>query len=68
MRLKNFSKFDRTIIDENVNGKVVEIIAKRIVTGSINPKTQSPFKLEDIVNKEYKIAIEDYIILNSGAI
>ncbi|AEB75523.1 hypothetical protein [Clostridium botulinum] len=64
----NFSHFTNNIFNNSTNEKVVEIIANRILTGSINPKTHSPFLLEDIVNEKYREAVEDYIILNSGAI
>ncbi|ABK60617.1 MULTISPECIES: hypothetical protein [Clostridium] len=63
-----FSNFNKNIFNNSINDKVVEIIANRILTESINPKTHSPFLLEDIVNDKYREAVEDYIILNSGAI
>ncbi|KGM95009.1 hypothetical protein Z968_10200 [Clostridium novyi A str. 4552] len=62
------SKLNKNIFNSSVNDKVVEIIAHRILTESINPKTNSPFLLEDIVNDKYREAVENYIILNSGAI
>lgn len=63
-----FSHFNKGIFNCSFNDKVVEIIANRILTGSINPKTHSPFLLDDIINDKYREAVEDYIILNSGAI
>lgn len=51
-----------------VNQTVVQIIGDRILNGGINPKTNQPFKLEDIINPDYKIAVENYLIEKSGAI
>lgn len=52
----------------NVNATVVQIIGDRILNGGLNPKTNQTFKLEDIINVDYKTAIENYIIEKSGAI
>lgn len=51
-----------------INQTVVQIIGDRILNGGINPKTSEPFKLDDIVNADYKVAVENYIIEKSGAI
>ncbi|MBZ9622833.1 hypothetical protein G9F71_008205 [Clostridium sp. FP2] len=47
---------------------VVEIIANRIMDKGENPKTHQIFLLSDIINAEYKKAIEDWIILHSKVI
>jgi len=51
-----------------VNQTVVQIIGHRILNRGINPKTNEPFKLDDVINPDYKVAIENYLIEKSGAI
>lgn len=51
-----------------INEIVVQIIANRIISKGLNPKTGQEFKLEDIKDLGYKTAIENYIIEHSGAI
>lgn len=51
-----------------VNQTVVQIIGDRILNGGLNPKTNQAFKLEDIINADYKLAIENYIIEKSEAV
>lgn len=51
-----------------VNEVVVRILAERIMNGGMNPLKQRPFELDDVTNPEYKQAVEDYIIINSGVV
>lgn len=48
-----------------VNMIVVRICAERIVNGGLNPKTEKVYILDDVTNKEYRKAIEDYILENT---
>lgn len=50
------------------NEVIVRIIAQRIVNKGENPLKQRPFVIDDIVNIEYRKAVEDYIILHSSAL
>ncbi|EGT4836540.1 hypothetical protein I4P46_02410 [Clostridioides difficile] len=52
----------------NINNVVVRILADRILNGGLNPLKNRPFELDDVTNTEYRKAVEDYIIQNSGAI
>lgn len=52
----------------NINDTVVQIIGDRILNKGLNPKSNQPFQLTDIINADYKTAIENYIIEKSGAI
>jgi hypothetical protein len=45
-----------------INQVIVKIIANRILTGGINPKTNKIYVLDDITNVEYRVAIENYIL------
>ncbi|MBU3146899.1 hypothetical protein [Clostridium sp. CF012] len=41
---------------------LVGILVKKISTQEINPKTNEPFKVEDILIAEYKIAVENALL------
>ncbi|NQX67993.1 hypothetical protein HQN90_17870 [Paenibacillus alba] len=43
------------------NPLVVQVIAERIMSGGINPKTAGVYTLDEITNEEYKKAVVDYI-------
>lgn len=43
------------------NPVVVKIMAERIMSGGINPKTSGVYTLDEITNEEYKRAVIDYI-------
>lgn len=45
-----------------VNPIVVEIAAKRIIIGGLNPKTGQVYVIDDVTNPDYRIAIENYIL------
>lgn len=51
-----------------INEVVVRIIAERIISKGLNPKTKHVFKIDDIIHTGYKKAIENYIIEHSQAI
>lgn len=51
-----------------VNEVIVRIIAERIINKGINPLRNREFLLDDVTNKDYRKAVEDYIIVNSGAV
>ncbi|HCU2613115.1 TPA: hypothetical protein OUK91_002716 [Clostridioides difficile] len=52
----------------NINNIVVRILADRILNGGLNPLKNREFQLDDVTNTEYRKAIEDYIIKNSGVV
>ena len=52
----------------NINNVVVRILADRILNGGLNPLKNRPFELDDVTNTEYRKAVEDYIIKNSGEV
>ncbi|HBG7232842.1 hypothetical protein [Clostridioides difficile] len=52
----------------NINNVVVRILADRILNGGLNPLKNRPFELDDVTNTEYRKAVEDYIIKNSGVV
>ncbi|CCL00321.1 TPA: hypothetical protein OLX94_002385 [Clostridioides difficile] len=52
----------------NINNVVVRILAERILNGGLNPLKNRPFELDDVTNTEYRKAVEDYIIKNSGVV
>ncbi|CZR83244.1 hypothetical protein CDFC105_43958 [Clostridioides difficile] len=52
----------------NINEVVVRILAERILNGGLNPLKNRPFELDDVTNTEYRKAVEDYIIKNSGVV
>ncbi|APQ76717.1 hypothetical protein [Clostridium botulinum] len=45
-----------------INEIVVRIIAERILNKGLNPLKNREFVLEDVTNKDYRKAIEDYIL------
>lgn len=50
-----------------INQIVVRIAAERIMNGGLNPKTGQVYVIDDITNEDYRIAVEDYILLaNEG--
>ncbi|AXU64309.1 hypothetical protein ACTPDT_10015 [Clostridioides difficile] len=52
----------------NINNIVVRILADRILNGGLNPLKNREFQLDDVTNTEYRKAVEDYIIKNSGVV
>ncbi|HBF6355200.1 TPA: hypothetical protein KOT11_000317 [Clostridioides difficile] len=52
----------------NINNVVVRILADRILNGGLNPLKNRPFELDDVTNIEYRKAVEDYIIKQSGVV
>ncbi|MFQ4259502.1 UNVERIFIED_CONTAM: hypothetical protein C4Z64_18510 [Clostridioides difficile] len=52
----------------NINNVVVRILAERILNGGLNPLKKRPFELDDVTNTEYRKAVEDYIIRESGVV
>ncbi|MFB5877175.1 hypothetical protein ACE5L1_19075 [Clostridioides difficile] len=52
----------------NINNVVVRILAERILNGGLNPLKNRPFELDDVTNTEYRKAVEDYIIRESGVV
>lgn len=50
-----------------VNQIVVRIAAERIMNGGLNPKTNTVYVLDDVTNEDYRVAVEDYILMaNEG--
>ncbi|MEJ4069642.1 hypothetical protein [Clostridioides difficile] len=52
----------------NINNVVVRILAERILNKGLNPLKNRPFELDDVTNTNYRKAVEDYIIRESGVI
>ncbi|HBH3214225.1 hypothetical protein [Clostridioides difficile] len=52
----------------NINNVVVRILAERILNKRLNPLKNRPFELDDVTNTEYRKAVEDYIIKESGVV
>ncbi|WP_131022970.1 hypothetical protein [Clostridioides difficile] len=52
----------------NINNVVVRILAERILNGGLNPLKNREFQLDDVTNTEYRKAVEDYIIKQSGVV
>ncbi|EGT3757684.1 TPA: hypothetical protein KR304_003520 [Clostridioides difficile] len=52
----------------NINNVVVRILAERILNGGLNPLKNREFELDDVTNIEYRKAVEDYIIRESGVV
>ncbi|MCC0678944.1 MULTISPECIES: hypothetical protein [unclassified Clostridioides] len=52
----------------NINNVVVKILAERILNEGLNPLKNRPFELDDVTNTEYRKAVEDYIIRESGVV
>ncbi|HEK4601112.1 TPA: hypothetical protein SOK53_002394 [Clostridioides difficile] len=51
-----------------INEVVVRILADRILNKGLNPLKSRVFELDDVTNVEYRKAVEDYIIKNSGIV
>ena len=49
-----------------VNEVIVRIIAERIINKGMNPLRNREFQIDDVTNVEYRKAVEDYILVNSG--
>ncbi|HBE8644544.1 TPA: hypothetical protein KQE61_003691 [Clostridioides difficile] len=52
----------------NINNVVVRILAERILNKGLNPLKNRDFELDDVTNTEYRKAVEDYIIKQSGVV
>ncbi|HBF0499114.1 TPA: hypothetical protein KNN56_002030 [Clostridioides difficile] len=52
----------------NINNVVVRILAERILSRGLNPLKNREFELDDVTNTEYRKAVEDYIIKQSGVV
>ncbi|EAA0010290.1 Uncharacterised protein [Clostridioides difficile] len=52
----------------NINNVVVRILAERILSRGLNPLKNREFELDDVTNVEYRKAVEDYIIRESGVV
>ncbi len=52
----------------NINEVVVRILAERILSRGLNPLKNREFELDDVTNTNYRKAVEDYIIRESGVI
>ncbi|HBF5909330.1 TPA: hypothetical protein KOS80_003327 [Clostridioides difficile] len=52
----------------NINNVVVRILAERILSRGLNPLKNREFELDDVTNTDYRIAVEDYIIKQSGVV
>ncbi|VIF27258.1 Uncharacterised protein [Clostridioides difficile] len=52
----------------NINNIVVRILAERILNKRLNPLKNREFELDDVTNTEYRNAVEDYIIRESGVV
>lgn len=52
----------------NINNVVVRILAERILSRGLNPLKNREFELDDVTNTEYRKAVEDYIIRESGVV
>ena len=51
-----------------LNEVIVRIIAERIINKGMNPLRNREFLLDDVTNIEYRKAVEDYILVNSGLV
>ncbi|HGT0418155.1 TPA: hypothetical protein ACMVTS_000470 [Clostridioides difficile] len=51
-----------------INEVVVRILADRILNKGLNPLKNREFELDDVTNVEYRKAVEDYIIKESGVV
>ncbi|HGS8967978.1 TPA: hypothetical protein ACMUZ6_003823 [Clostridioides difficile] len=52
----------------NINNVVVRILAERILNKGLNPLKNRVFELDDVTNTDYRTAVEDYIIRESGVV
>ncbi|WP_330409793.1 hypothetical protein [Romboutsia maritimum] len=50
------------------NEIVVRILAERIISGGLNPLRDRVMQLDDVVNVDYRKAVEDYILMHSEAL
>ncbi|HBG7261462.1 UNVERIFIED_CONTAM: hypothetical protein C3P01_16845 [Clostridioides difficile] len=51
-----------------INEVVVRILADRVLNKGLNPLKNRVFELDDVTNTEYRKAVEDYIIKQSGVV
>jgi len=47
---------------------LVDILVKKIRTQEVNPKTGEPYKTEDILIAEYKVAVENALLESEGVV
>ncbi len=47
---------------------LVDILVKKITTQEINPKTGQPYKVDDILIHEYKVAVENALLEKNGLV
>lgn len=47
---------------------LVDMLVRKIKTQEINPKTGQPFKTEDILIAEYKVAVENALLESEGVV
>ncbi|PBG85081.1 hypothetical protein [Clostridioides difficile] len=52
----------------NINNVVGRILGERILSRGLNPLKNREFELDDVTNVEYRKAVEDYIIRESGVV
>ncbi|HBE9107200.1 hypothetical protein [Clostridioides difficile] len=52
----------------NINNVIVRILAERILNGGLNPLKNRKFELDDVINGDYRKAVENYIIKESGVV
>ncbi|NKN21107.1 hypothetical protein [Clostridioides difficile] len=52
----------------NINNVVIRILSERILNKGLNPLKNREFQLDDVTNIEYRKAVEDYIIKESGVV
>ncbi len=52
----------------SINNVVVRILSERILNKGLNPLKDREFELDDVTNVEYRKAVEDYIIRESGVV
>ncbi|EGT3651928.1 TPA: hypothetical protein KN209_000276 [Clostridioides difficile] len=52
----------------NINEVVVRILAERVLNKGLSPLKNRPFELDDVTNEDYRKAVEDYIIKESGVV
>ncbi|EML6500387.1 hypothetical protein PIT23_001764 [Clostridioides difficile] len=52
----------------NINEVVVRILAERVLNKGLSPLKNRPFELDGVTNEDYRKAVEDYIIKESGVV
>ncbi|HBF9936242.1 TPA: hypothetical protein KO466_000417 [Clostridioides difficile] len=52
----------------NINEVVVRILAERVLNKGLSPLKNRPFELDDVTNEDYRKAVEEYIIKESGVV